>query len=98
MTIPPDEDSCTQHILRCHHRVYIWKRCHQSIIPASDKFKNGWKLSVDGMVVPVWYVGPQLPPSCKKNCRKKTSGGYEADIEPDRDENQMNKRKKRRYK
>lgn len=71
MTIPPDEDSCTQHILRCHHRVYIWTRCNQSIIPTIDKFKNGWKLSEDGMIVPVWYKGPQLPPSCKKTFRKK---------------------------
>ena len=29
---------------------------------------------------------------------KKTFGGYEADIKPDRDESQMNKRKKRRNK
>ena len=60
ITIPPDEQSCTQHILRCHYRVYSWKRSNESVIPDIDMFENGWKLSADGMVVPVWYAGTTI--------------------------------------
>ena len=61
-------------------------------------FENGWKLSADGMVVPVWYAGPQLPPSCKKPPRKKASketDGYEADIEHTSEQKTKSKRKKK---
>ena len=98
ITIPPDEQSCTQHILCCHYRVYSWKRSNESVIPDIDMFENGWKLSADGMVVPVWYAGPQLPPSCKKPPRKKASketDGYEADIEHTSEQKTKSKRKKK---
>ena len=41
MSIPPDEDSCEQHILRCHHRAYEWKHSNMKIIPSIDKYAIG---------------------------------------------------------
>ena len=45
------------------------------------------------MIVPVWYVGTQLPPSCTNNKQRKRNinDGYEAD-----DENQRYKINKRK--
>ena len=78
--IPPDEQSCSQHILRCRYRVYSWKGSDDSVIPNINTFDNGWKLSAGGMVDLVWYAGPQMPHSCKKPPRKKAvkeTNGYE---------------------
>lgn len=79
MNLPPDEDSCTQHILRAHCIVFIWKHFSSFIIPNIDPYVNGWKL-LNGRVVPVWFCGPQFPESVQ-NRRKKRHDGYEADDE-----------------
>ena len=82
MTIPPDEDSCVQHILRAHYITFIWRNYHTQIIPRIPLFGNGWKIDDDNEVVPVWFTGTQLPPSCIKTRKKKNIGdGYEADTE-----------------
>ena len=79
MSLPPDEDSCIQHILRSHYIVFIWKHFSSFIIPNIDPYVNGWNLLND-MVVPVWFCGTQFPPSVQ-NRRKKQHNGYEADDE-----------------
>ena len=83
MTIPPDVDSCTQHILRSHLQVFNWLNCDKSIIHHLNPFENGWKLSENKEVLPVWFTGPQFPPSVTKRKikKKKLIDGYEADYE-----------------
>ena len=82
MTIPPDEDSCVQHILRAHYITHIWRNYHIPIIPRISLLGNGWKIDDDNEVVPVWFTGSQLPPSCIKTRKKKRiCDGSEADIE-----------------
>ena len=89
MTIPPDEDSCTQHILRSHLITFIWKHSSLQIIPNISKYENGWKLSDGDMIVPVW--GTQLPHSCTNNKQRKRNinDSYERD-----DENQKTMKNK----
>ena len=79
MTLPPDEDSCVQHILRSHNTAFIWKNFNNFVIPNINPYVNGWK-SMNDMLVPVWFCGPQFSPSVQ-NHRKKRHNGYEADDE-----------------
>ena len=64
MNIPPDIDSCIQHIRRCHLRIFIWTNCDKQLIPHISTYDNGWRLSECKAVLPVWFTGPQFPPSC----------------------------------
>ena len=76
-TIPPDFDSCKQHILRVHHRAYIWSHCDGYMIPEINTCINGWRS--DGKALyPVWFVGLQYPHTEKKT-KKKKKDGYAAD-------------------
>ena len=60
--IPPDQDSIVQVILRAHLQVFKWKRCTQLEIKSLPYERFGWNWSNDmQMVVPVWFVGHQLP-------------------------------------
>ena len=63
-------------------------------IPDIDPLQYDWKKS-DEMLVPVWFQGPQFPPSFGKKSKTKTaSDGYEADNE-DKKEGQKRKRQKK---
>ena len=84
LTLPPDIDSCTQHILRCHLRVYIWTNCYMKNIPYISPYANGWKLSKCKEVIPVWFTGHQFPPSVSRSkpTHRKTpenNDAYDAD-------------------
>ena len=92
LTIPPGEDSCTKHILQAHYQAYIWNHCECWMIPDIDSQKNGWKKS-DGTLTPVWFDGPQFPPSVSnKSKRKAARDGYEGDDE-DKDQKKTKGRK-----
>ena len=41
MTIPPDIDSCTQHILRCHLTAFNWINSDKNTIPPISLISNG---------------------------------------------------------
>ena len=63
--IPPDEDSLTQAILRVHHQVFYWLRCHLPNTPRLQLQNFGW--IIDGTtVVPRWFTGAQFPPTLKE--------------------------------
>ena len=81
--MPPDPNSCTQAIKRAHHQAFKWRRCLQNNIEDIDLKENGWKISSDGHVVPVWYTCSQLPESVKRKPKdKKTKeNNYDADNE-----------------
>ena len=46
------------------------------LVPYINALKNGWKKR-DNVLVPLWFIGPQFPPSVAK----KRYDGYEANDE-----------------
>ena len=76
-TILPDFDSIKQHILRVHHRSFIWKHSDEFMIPNIAAIANGWW--GDGKsLYPIWFTGSQYPPPEKKT-KKKRNDGYAGD-------------------
>ena len=74
-----DPDSCKQAIKRVHCQSY-WNNCLQPIIDPINVEENGWEIKE--RICPVWFTGPQLPPSCSK--KKKTQvTNYEGDKDSD---------------
>ena len=68
ISLPPDPDSCKQAIKRAHCQTYYWNNCLQLIIDPINVEENGWEIK--DKIYPVWFTGPQLPPSCSN--KKKT--------------------------
>ena len=68
-TLISDEESIVQHLKRSDLQCFIGKQCMKQnmIIP---KLKAcGWYMK-DGKILPIWYVGKQLPSSLtKRNTR-----------------------------
>ena len=66
--LPPCQDSLIPHIQRVNHRVACYKHSAQAIFekPESDSESQGWLRSDDGVLEPVWSIGPILPPSLLK--------------------------------
>ena len=60
-----DEESIAQHLKRRDLQCFIWKQCMKQnmIIPKPEG--RGWYMK-DRIILPVWYVGEQLPPSLTK--------------------------------
>ena len=88
MTLPPDPSSCKQAVLRAQYQGYIWLRCHEMEIEPISYQDNGWAWNENtGLVSPVWFTGPQLPPSLRPSRKRGRKGipsrneGYEADEE-----------------
>ena len=97
MTIPPDLDSCTQHILRSHLVAFKWINFDKMIMPNINPYENGWKLAENNTLLPVWFTGSQLPPPYSKQSSKKQTvkDSYEADCERDNEQREKIKRKKK---
>ena len=76
LSIPPDEDSCCQHILGAHCISFVWNNYDNHIIPTIDPYLNGWELK-NGVSVPVWFVRSQSQ-------KKEKVDGYDADVEDGR--------------
>ena len=92
MTIPPDIESCTQHILRCHLTAFNWINSDKNTIPPISLMSNGQILANNGELIPLWFSGSQSP-SCisRKRMNKLTEDdGYDADC--DRSEIEIPKR------
>ena len=71
LSLPPDEDSCCQHIT-AHCISFIWNNFDNHIIPTIDPYLNGWELK-NGVSVPIWFVGHQLPLILHRQKKKKKS-------------------------
>ena len=76
--IPPDLDSCKQHVLRSHFRSFIWTHCDNHQIPDIDACLNGWK-TVGSSLFPVWFVGSQYPVVAKSRSQEKKIDGDAGD-------------------
>ena len=98
--IPPDQDSIVQVILRAHLQVFKWKRCTQLEIKSLPYERFGWNWSNDmQMVVPVWFLGHQLPEDLRSRKGKSAASvnsvdDRDADNECDDDNTGTKKRKR----
>ena len=97
--IPPDPDSLLQALKRVHAILYVWIRsdeCHIDLLPYRD---FGWEWCEDQKVVaPVWFIGPQLPPTIKKKSKSQkseSSNPEDADDESENEGGKLSKRKKK---
>ena len=84
--MPPDPLSCKQANRRANYHSYSWLHCIDEIVAQLSLTSNGWNYNQQlNMVVPVWFDGPQFPPSIiKKKIKWKkeiTVDGYEAGLE-----------------
>eukprot|EP00794_Sanderia_malayensis_P005090 gene5090-biopygen4150 len=97
MSIPPDQDSVLQAIKRVHYQAFHWHRCSDITIPEVSFEDHGWKWDEEeGLVVPVWFEGLQLPPSFTARRRRQRAISYEddstdADMSNDDEENGGNR-------
>ena len=74
MCIPPDAYSAKQAIHCVHHQVYTWLRCTEKWIEPIPYEENGWKHDVEeNYLKPVWFTGPQFPPSVTKRTKRKSA-------------------------
>ena len=63
--LPPCQDSLIPHIQRVNHRVACYKRAVDSLweCPRPYDEGQGWQKTEDGMLEPIWSIGPILPES-----------------------------------
>ena len=80
MSITPDQDSVLQAIKRVHYQAFHWYRCTDITIPEVSFEDHGWKWDEkEGLVVPVWFEGLQLPPSFTARRRRQRATCYQDD-------------------
>ena len=60
MTIPPDIDSCTQHILQCQLTSFNWINSDKNTIPSIILVSHDWISSDNCELFPLWFFGSQL--------------------------------------
>ena len=63
--LPPCQDSLIPHIQRVNHRVACYRRAAQPMFDRPKPYEEGqgWQRTDEGVIEPVWSVGPILPPS-----------------------------------
>ena len=67
--LPPPKVCLIPHVQRCNYRVACYKRADQPIFERPKPYDQGmgWEKTVDeGVLEPIWSVGPILPPSLIK--------------------------------
>ena len=79
----PDPASLHQHLQRARLQTIIWTQSGEQNIEYPEPTEYGW-IEKDGLK-PLWFDGPQLPPSLtregRKRRRKETTLDYDADTE-----------------
>ena len=71
VNIIPDLASIHQHLLRADLQAFIWHQCTSQIMNIPNIDGRGWCKRND-IIVPVWYIGQQLPPSLTRSKPIKT--------------------------
>ena len=66
VNIIPDPASIHQHLLRADLQAFIWHQCTSQIMNIPNIDGRGWCKRND-IIVPVWYIGQQLPPSLTRS-------------------------------
>ena len=101
MCLPPDPDSAKQVIKRAHYQTYIWLHCTQINIEMIPFSNYGWQwCNKQGLVVPVWFTGSQLPPSLSTKRQRKRidrhDGGHASEDADAESETKPRKRKRKK--
>ena len=70
-SLPPDIQSLKQALLRVHYQMYSWLRYNLLVIEELNMEEYGWQVdSENDLVTPLWFTGPQLPPSMELRISK----------------------------
>ena len=66
--MPPCQDSLIPHIQQVNHDVVCYKHAAEAIFkkPEPNSESQEWLRTDDGVVEPVWFIGPILPSSLIK--------------------------------
>ena len=64
-TLVSDEESIVKDLMRSDLECFIWNQCLKKNIIIPKLEERGWYMK-DAKVLPVWYVGEQLPSSLSK--------------------------------
>ena len=65
MRLPPCQTSLIPHVQRVNHRVACYKRAAESFFERPKPYdeNQGWLKTEEGIIEPVWSVGPIMPSS-----------------------------------
>ena len=97
MSLPPDPSSLLQAIKRVQLQVNIWSHSSELLIPEMDPEEYGWNYdSTLNKMVPVWFVGPQVPPSFSRKPSPMRTGDTDGDDEESEDEAPKKKRRRKK--
>lgn len=81
-SLPPEPSSLVQALKRVHLQIRIWSYCSEVVIPEIDPVEYGWRFDQgEDKLVPVWYIGPQLPPSFARKSSPIQTAGTDGDDE-----------------
>ena len=98
-SLPPDPSSLFQALKRVHLQVKIWSCCSAFSIPEIDPEDYGWRFDqAEDRLVPVWFIGPQLPPSFSKKSSPHRSAGTDGDDEESESEAPPKRKKRKKEK
>lgn len=63
--LPPCHSALKPHLQRVNHRVALYKRAHEAIVERPKPYDDGqgWIMSADGVLEPLWSCSPVLPMS-----------------------------------
>ena len=63
--LPPCQDSLIPHIQCVNHRVACYKRAAEPSFDCPKPYEGsqGWQKTEEGVIEPVWSIGPIFPPS-----------------------------------
>ena len=64
-TLISDEESIVKNLMRSDLECFVWNQCTKKDIIIPKLEERGWYMK-DAKVLPVWYVGEQLPSSLSK--------------------------------
>ena len=97
MSLPPDPSSLLQAVKRVQLQVKIWSYCSVLVIPEMDPEDYGWRYDPkEKKMVPVWFIGPQVPPSFNRKPSSIQTGDTDGDDEQSEDESPKKKRRRKK--
>ena len=99
MSLPPDCRSIFEAIKRAQLQVFTWSHCNQSIIQNVNPEMYGWHWDSNvNLMVPVWFTGPQLPPSFskKKHIRNRYANSEYEDADCKDEDDEFNRKRRRK--
>ena len=94
-----DPSSLLQALKRVQLQVRIWSNSSALLIPEMDPEEYGWNFdSKENKMVPVWFMGLQVPPSFSTKPAPMRTGDTDGDDEQSEDEAPKKKRRRKKEK